>query len=154
MLQTGLSQLNRREALKLTGLGLAGAAAATFSRLTMGAPTKRPNVLILFTDDRRWSTLHALNNPEVWTPNMDRLMQRGVTFDHACIMGGTWVNGRQTSQLFDLQNDPWELKNLAGDPAQVVPSFAPATRSDIFVGQAFLPAGPMAGKNACPTPNR
>jgi len=28
------------------------------------------------------------------------------------------VEGKQTTQLFDIQNDPWELKNLAGDPAQ------------------------------------
>ena len=28
------------------------------------------------------------------------------------------VNGKQTMQLFDLQNDPWEMKNLAGDTAQ------------------------------------
>jgi arylsulfatase A-like enzyme len=25
------------------------------------------------------------------------------------------VNGRRTTQLFDLENDPWELQNLAGD---------------------------------------
>jgi len=27
------------------------------------------------------------------------------------------VNGTQTRQLFDLQADPWEMKNLATDPA-------------------------------------
>ncbi len=27
------------------------------------------------------------------------------------------VQGRRTTQLFDLQSDPWELKNLAEDPA-------------------------------------
>ena len=26
------------------------------------------------------------------------------------------VAGRRTTQLFDLENDPWELQNLAGDP--------------------------------------
>ena len=28
------------------------------------------------------------------------------------------VEGRRRTQLFDLQADPWELTNLAGDPAQ------------------------------------
>ena len=28
------------------------------------------------------------------------------------------VNGKKTSQLFDLQNDPWELTNLSDDPGQ------------------------------------
>jgi len=26
------------------------------------------------------------------------------------------VNGKRTTQLFDLQTDPWELKNLTADP--------------------------------------
>ena len=84
--------LNRRTALKLVGLTAAGACLPALSRLlTAAAPAKRPNIVFLFTDDQRWSTLHALNNPEVQTPNMDKLMRRGVTFDHACIMGGTWA---------------------------------------------------------------
>jgi arylsulfatase A-like enzyme len=28
------------------------------------------------------------------------------------------VNGKRTLQLFDLRSDPWEMKNLAEDPAQ------------------------------------
>jgi len=52
------------------------------------AQKKRPNILILFTDDQRFSTLNALNNPEVRTPNMDRLMRNGTTFTHNFIMGG------------------------------------------------------------------
>ncbi len=50
---------------------------------------KRPNVLFLFTDDQRFSTLNALNNPEVRTPNLDNLVRRGTAFTHSCIMGGT-----------------------------------------------------------------
>jgi arylsulfatase A-like enzyme len=29
------------------------------------------------------------------------------------------VRGEKHTQLFDLENDPWEMKDLAGDPAQV-----------------------------------
>jgi arylsulfatase A-like enzyme len=29
------------------------------------------------------------------------------------------VRGERHTQLFDLENDPWEMKDLAGDPAQV-----------------------------------
>jgi choline-sulfatase len=29
------------------------------------------------------------------------------------------VRGTKHTQLFDLRNDPWEMKDLAGDPAQV-----------------------------------
>ena len=50
---------------------------------------KRPNVVFIFTDDQRFDTLSALGNPEIETPNLDRLVARGTTFTHAHIMGGT-----------------------------------------------------------------
>ena len=50
---------------------------------------KRPNVLFIFTDDQRFDTIAALGNSEIETPNMDRLVNRGVAFTHAHIMGGT-----------------------------------------------------------------
>lgn len=49
----------------------------------------KPNFVILFTDDQRFDTIRALGNPDIHTPNMDRLVKRGVAFTHACIMGGT-----------------------------------------------------------------
>jgi len=53
------------------------------------AATRKPNFVILFTDDQRFDTIRALGNSEVHTPNMDRLVKRGVAFTHASIMGGT-----------------------------------------------------------------
>lgn len=50
---------------------------------------KRPNILFLFTDDQRFDTIHALNNPHIQTPNMDRLVEQGTSFTHAAIMGGS-----------------------------------------------------------------
>jgi arylsulfatase A-like enzyme len=75
--------MNRREHLRT----LAGAAAGVAASAQTGS--KPPNILILFTDDQRFSTLNALNNPEVRTPTMDALMRRGTTFVRAGIMGGT-----------------------------------------------------------------
>ena len=48
-----------------------------------------PNVLFLFTDDQRFDTIAALGNEEIRTPNMDRLVQKGVSFTRAYIPGGT-----------------------------------------------------------------
>ena len=50
--------------------------------------TKQPNILFLLTDDQSFSTIRALGNKEVYTPNMDRLVAEGTTFTHAHIMGG------------------------------------------------------------------
>ncbi len=48
----------------------------------------RPNVLVFFTDDQRASTIHALGNPEIHTPNLDTLVRRGTSFTRAYMMGG------------------------------------------------------------------
>jgi arylsulfatase A-like enzyme len=49
----------------------------------------RPNVLLFFTDDQRFDTIHALGNPAIRTPHLDRLVARGTAFTHAHIPGGT-----------------------------------------------------------------
>jgi len=49
----------------------------------------RPNIVFLFTDDQRFDTIHAVNNPEISTPNLDRLVARGTTFVNGYIMGGS-----------------------------------------------------------------
>ncbi len=48
-----------------------------------------PNILFFFTDDQRFDTIRALGNNAISTPNLDRLVERGTTFTHAHIMGGT-----------------------------------------------------------------
>jgi arylsulfatase A-like enzyme len=50
---------------------------------------RRPNVLILLTDDQRFSTINALGYGEVRTPHLDSLVRRSTAFTHACIMGGS-----------------------------------------------------------------
>lgn len=49
----------------------------------------KPNILVLFTDDQRYNTIRALGNSEIHTPTLDRLVERGCTFTHAHIQGGT-----------------------------------------------------------------
>src|SRR5580700_6738918 len=48
----------------------------------------KPNVLFLFADDQRADTIAALGNPLIQTPNLDRLVKRGVAFDRAYMQGG------------------------------------------------------------------
>jgi choline-sulfatase len=85
---------SRREFLKITS---AGVAALAFGGARVRAQTNRfaasgkarPNVLFLFTDDQAFRTVHALDNPEVRTPNLDRLVRQGTTFTH-CFNQGAW----------------------------------------------------------------
>lgn len=49
----------------------------------------KKNVLFLVADDQRFNTVHALGNKEIQTPNLDKLVERGTTFENAYIPGGT-----------------------------------------------------------------
>jgi arylsulfatase A-like enzyme len=51
---------------------------------------RRPNIVILFMDDQTYRSIGALNNPEVQTPNLDRLVRDGTTFTHA-FNQGSWT---------------------------------------------------------------
>ena len=71
---------------------LSSAAAALAVKSTLDAAreaAKRPNILVLFTDDQRYSAVAAFGCPELRTPNMDRLAASGTAFQRAYIMGGT-----------------------------------------------------------------
>ncbi|WKX76604.1 sulfatase-like hydrolase/transferase [Zobellia laminariae] len=47
----------------------------------------QPNVLIIYTDDHRFSGVHALGGMQVKTPNMDALIADGVSFSNGYLMG-------------------------------------------------------------------
>lgn len=51
---------------------------------------KKPNVIFLFADDQCYNTVHALGNDEVITPNLDKMVENGVTFTNAYNMG-SWT---------------------------------------------------------------
>ena len=42
-----------------------------------------PNILFIMTDQQRYDTIAALGNELIYTPNYDRLVQRGVSFTRA-----------------------------------------------------------------------
>ena len=65
-------------ALLLTSLPVRGESAAP----------SRPNVLFLFADDQRADTIAALGNGVIKTPNLDRLVHRGLSFNRAYMQGG------------------------------------------------------------------
>ncbi len=48
----------------------------------------RPNVLFVLTDDQQFDSIGALGNPNIYTPNIDRLVERGTAFRRTYIMGG------------------------------------------------------------------
>jgi arylsulfatase A-like enzyme len=48
---------------------------------------RKPNVLVLLADDQRADTIAALGNPQIRTPTLDHLVDRGTAFTRAYCMG-------------------------------------------------------------------
>ncbi|WP_405295587.1 sulfatase-like hydrolase/transferase [Algibacter sp. Ld11] len=48
---------------------------------------KKPNVLVIFTDDHRYSGVHALGGMDLKTPQIDALAKDGVAFTNTYLMG-------------------------------------------------------------------
>ncbi|MGJ8659031.1 MAG: sulfatase-like hydrolase/transferase [Cellulophaga fucicola] len=84
----------------------------------------KPNVLIIYTDDHRYSGVHTLGGANVQTPNIDALAKDGVAFENTYLMGAftgaTCVASRAMlltgTNLFQLQgaghNIPIENKTI------------------------------------------
>lgn len=51
--------------------------------VSAAAAARRPNILLIYTDQQRYDTIAALGNNRIDTPNLDRLVREGVTFTHA-----------------------------------------------------------------------
>jgi arylsulfatase A-like enzyme len=47
----------------------------------------RPNVLFILADDMRPDCIGALGNPNIKTPNLDNLVERGMSFSRAYVLG-------------------------------------------------------------------
>ncbi len=57
---------------------------------------KRPNVLILYTDQQRWDTIAYGGNPYIHTPNLDRLAQEGALMGNAFCNNPVCMPSRQS----------------------------------------------------------
>ena len=75
------AELNRREFLRLIGVGAAAVTLPNFSFAAMKlAKTKKPNFVFVFADDMGWGDLGCYGNPEIKTPNLDTLAKQGISF--------------------------------------------------------------------------
>lgn len=67
---------------------------------------KRPNILIIYTDQQRWDAVGVNGNSEIITPNLDRLARQGTNFDHCFVQNPvcmpsrvSFLTGQYPSQL-------------------------------------------------------
>jgi len=76
-------ELTRRNVLKTTVAAAAATLPAPRAAAAKSDAAKRPNILWICTDQQRYDTIRSLNNPHIRTPNIDKLVARGVAFTHA-----------------------------------------------------------------------
>ena len=91
------SSLNRRSAMRtlgglcgagfLSSLGILGQSAGTRAAGAgaAGVEKKRPNVLLIMSDDHAAYVSGTYGNPKARTPNIDRLARTGVRFNNAFV---------------------------------------------------------------------
>ena len=57
-------------------------------------PQNRPHIILIMTDQQRWDTIGAWGCDYMVTPNMDRLVEEGVSFRQAYCPGATCIASR------------------------------------------------------------
>lgn len=68
--------LSRREVL-----GMLAASPLAFEAVALGAETRKPNVVVILSDDQAWGDLSVTGNKNLSTPNIDSLARDGAMFD-------------------------------------------------------------------------
>jgi arylsulfatase A-like enzyme len=91
-------------------------------------PVVKPNILHIHTDDHRADGLGALGTPILQTPNLDKLVESGMTFTH-CYTMGSMVGAVCT---------PSRTMLLTGRSWQRIPG-APGATSNAADPSTFLP---------------
>ncbi|MBS0532119.1 MAG: sulfatase-like hydrolase/transferase [Proteobacteria bacterium] len=88
--------------------------------------SKKPNVILIITDQQRYDTIAALGFPHAITPNLDRLVHEGVHFESCYITAPSCVPSRASlfTGLYPHSNgvicnlDKWQrswVERLAGN---------------------------------------
>ncbi len=110
------------------------AAMALCPLLAAEAPARRLNILHIHADDHRPDGLHALGNPMLKTPNLDTLVERGMTFTHCYTMGSMVGAVCTPSRTMMLTGRSWQ--RIPKAPAAAPNADDPATFLPRVIGAA------------------
>jgi len=114
----------------------------------MNKPAKRPNILLVTSDQHHFSALGAVN-PKIKTPALDRLCRGGVRFDRAYCCNPTCTPARASiiTGMYPSQHGAWSLgTKLFEDVPTVGDALATAGYRTALVGKAhFQPLASRPG---------
>ncbi|MCU0246516.1 MAG: sulfatase-like hydrolase/transferase [Bryobacter sp.] len=85
------------------------------------AQARKPNIVLIVSDDHHWQCLGAAGNPNIRTPNLDKLATRGVLFTQGIISTpqcapsrGILLSGQETYQTGLDCNDHTAFRTFDG----------------------------------------
>jgi len=67
---------------KYPGLSWLVAICCFYSTFLISVKAENPNVILVFIDDMGWADFSCFGNEDAKTPNIDRLAQEGIAFEH------------------------------------------------------------------------
>jgi arylsulfatase A-like enzyme len=92
----------------------------------------KPNVLVIYTDDHRYTGVHALGGEAVKTPNLDKLADRGIAFTNTYLMGSfSGATCKPSRAMLHTGRDLFKLDGTAHN----LPT------SHTTIGEAFMNSG-------------
>jgi len=103
--QPRCSRLNRRRFLETLAAGAGAVAVGQVVRRAKAAPQRRPNVLIVITDQQRAGMMSCTGNPHLETPALDRLAETGVRFERAYAANPVCVPSRFSMMTGRMPSD-------------------------------------------------
>ncbi|MCP4639340.1 MAG: sulfatase-like hydrolase/transferase [bacterium] len=93
----GTNGLTRRSFVRTIATGAATVASASQgSHANAQAPARRPNILLLFSDQHQAACLGFQNHPDAITPNLDKLAKSGTVFNRAYCQDAVCVPSRMS----------------------------------------------------------
>ncbi len=111
----------------------------------------RPNILLITSDQQHWNTL-GCRNPEIRTPNLDRLAQQGTLFTRAYTVNPTCTPTRASiiTGKYPSQHGAWSLGTKLPETEHTVgEDFMQAGYRTALVGKAHFQ--PLAGSAEFPS---
>lgn len=74
-------KMNRRDFVRIAGATIGGSLVPGELFGLGSKPSKRPNVVLVMTDDQGWGQTGYYNHPVLKTPNLDSMAENGLRFD-------------------------------------------------------------------------
>jgi arylsulfatase A-like enzyme len=88
-----------------------------------GDKKAKPNILLIQTDQQRYNTIHALGNEKILTPNLDGLVESGMSFTNSFVSAPVCLPSRWSlhSGMYTTTHQSWSNHHLGPRPGTSLP---------------------------------